>query len=407
MRDPDQLGTAARRRGLIALLVDNFFMYGGFFMVVPLLSVHYVDDLGWAAASIGLILGIRQLMQQGLSLFAGALADRMGAKWLICAGLLLRAVGFAGMAWASSFALLLGAAILAALGGALFDAPLSSAIAALTDEANRGRFYSLVGAISGLGMTLGPLIGSLLLRIDFALVALGAGGCFLITALVTLLFLPPVRATTADRSLTYGIGMALRDRPFMIFTTLLMGYWFMWVQLSIALPLVAKAISGTTASVSWIYGINAGMSVLLQYPLVRLAERRLRPLQIVVCGLALMATGLGGVALASSVPALLLCVALFSAGVLLTQPSQQMVAAGLANPASFGSYFGVNALALALGGGLGNYAGGLLYGLGLHAHAPALPWAVFCGVGAGAALGMALLYRRLNAEPHQAAPAVA
>src|SRR5437868_14485979 len=103
---PNEISAAARRRGLIAILINIFFMWGGFYMVVPLISVHYVDDLGWAAASIGVVLALRQLTQQGLTLAGGALADRLGAKGLICAGLLIRALGFAGMAWASSFPLL-------------------------------------------------------------------------------------------------------------------------------------------------------------------------------------------------------------------------------------------------------------------------------------------------------------
>jgi MFS family permease len=107
-----------------------------------------------------------------------------------------------------------------------------------------------------------------------------------------------------------------------------------------------------------------------------------------------MAIGLGGVAFVGSVPALLLCVALFSIGALLASPSQQTVTAGFSNPAALGSYFGVNALALALGGGLGNYSGGLLYGLGKDRSMPALPWLIFCAVGVCAALGMGLLHRR-------------
>jgi hypothetical protein len=74
--------------------------------------------------------------------------------------------------------------------------------------------------------------------------------------------------------------------------------------------------------------------------------------------------------------ALLACVACFSLGALLVAPSQQTVTAELANPAALGSYFGVAALALALGGGLGNLAGGALYGLGRQLGAPALPWLV-------------------------------
>jgi DHA1 family multidrug resistance protein-like MFS transporter len=395
---------AARRRGLATILVDTFFMWGGFFMVIPLISVHYVDDLGWAAASIGLVLAVRQLTQQGLALPGGMLADRVGAKILICVGMLLRAAGFACMAWASTFPLLIASAVLAAIGGALFESPRAAAVAALTNETNRARYYSLLGVVGGIGMTLGPLLGALLLKFDFAVVALVASSCYVVTFALTLLYLPPVRVSSERRGLTYGIGLALRDRPFMIFNALMMGYWFMWVQLSISLPLVARAISGTSDAVSWVYMLNAGMSVLLQYPLLRLAEKRLRPLSILMLGVTIMAVGLGGVAFVSGVAPLLLCVALFSAGALLAAPSQQSVTAGFANPVALGSYFGVNALALALGGGLGNYSGGLLYGLGQQRATPTLPWLIFCVVGLAAALGMVLLQRR-QASARPQAPA--
>jgi DHA1 family multidrug resistance protein-like MFS transporter len=395
------LSEAARRRGLLAILVDVFFMWGGFFMVVPLISVHYVDGLGWAAASIGLVLALRQLVQQGLTLPGGMLADRVGAKGLICAGMLIRCAGFASMVWADTLPLLIASAVLAAFGGSLFESPRAAAVAALTTTENRGRYFSLQGVASGLGMTLGPLIGALLLRWDFRIVVLAAASCYIVTFLVTLIFLPPVQVATERHNLTYGIGLALRDRPFMAFNVLLMGYWFMWVQLSISLPLEAHAVSGTSDAVSWVYALNAGMSVLLQYPLLRLAERRLPPLLILVLGVAIMAAGLGGVAFVTSTAALLLCVALFSAGALLAAPSQQTVAASFANPSALGSYFGVNSLALAIGGSLGNYSGGLLYGLGRARELPGLPWLTFASVGLVAASGMLLLYRRQAARAAQ------
>ncbi len=389
---------AARRRGLGIIIVDNFLIWGGFFMVVPLIAVHYVDGRGWAAATVGFVLAMRQFVQQGLSLAGGVLADRWGAKGLICAGMLIRGVSFAGMAWADTPPKLLAAALLAALGGACFEAPRSAAIAALTagDEGARGRFYALTGTIGGIGMTVGTFVGALLLRVDFALVALTAGACFLAAFLVTALGLPPIRVATERRSLTHGLGLALRDRPFLVFTALLMGYWFMWVQLSISLPLAATAVAGTADVVSWLYGLNAGVTVLLQYPAQRLAERRLQPLPILALGTGLMALALGGVALAGSVPALLLCTFCFAVGAALGAPGQQTVTAGLADPAALGAYFGVNALALAVGGGVGNWGGGALYGLGGQLGLPALPWLVFGAVGLGAALGLALLHRSLR-----------
>src|SRR5512139_3952284 len=115
------LPRAVRRRGLIVLLVTTFLMWAGFFMIVPLLSVHFVDSLGWAAASIGLVLAVRQFVQQTLTVVSGALADRFGAKMLILLGMAVRAIGFAGMAQVDALSALILTGVLAGIGGALFD----------------------------------------------------------------------------------------------------------------------------------------------------------------------------------------------------------------------------------------------------------------------------------------------
>ncbi|CAA9566567.1 MAG: MFS superfamily export protein YceL [uncultured Thermomicrobiales bacterium] len=383
-----------RRRGLTVLLLDTFLMWGGFFMVVPLISVHFVDGLGWAAGSVGLVLAVRQLTQQGFAAVGGVLADRWGAKGPICAGLLVRGIGFGSMAWADSLAVLFLTVAVSAIGGALFEAPKSAAIAALTEQATRARFYALAGVVAGLGLTIGPLVGSFLLGVGFDAVALTAGGCFALTATVTFLFLPPVRVASGEGTLFAGVGLALRDRSFLGFNILLMGYWFLWVQMVISIPLVATAIAGTGRAVSWVYAVNAGLSILLQYPMLRLGERWLRPMPILIIGVGLMGLGLAGIAVAGSLAGLLGCVAAFSIGSLLASPTQQTVSAELANPVALGSYFAVGSLALAIGGGLGNYAGGLLYEVGHSLSRPELPWLVFGGVGAATTAGLVVFHRR-------------
>jgi DHA1 family multidrug resistance protein-like MFS transporter len=146
--------------------------------VIPLLSVHYVAGLGWAAASIGLVLAVRQFVQQGFTAVGGVLADRWGPKGLITAGMLIRAVGFAAMAFADRYAWLMAASIVAALGGALFESPRAAAIAALTRPDERPRYFALAGTAGGLGITVGTQVGALLLRVDFAVVSLAAASCF-------------------------------------------------------------------------------------------------------------------------------------------------------------------------------------------------------------------------------------
>ena len=384
------LSAAARRRGQIVLLSISFLMYGGFFMVIPLVSVYFVERLGMAALVVGLALAMRQLLQQGTTLFGGALADRFGVRALIGAGVLIRAAGFVSLAWANTPGGLFAAMALSALGGALFDAPSKAAMAALTVERERAHYFAVNAVTSNLGMIVGPLVGALLIRYNFATVCMAAAACFAVIFGAVLL-LPPIHVANSEQRMSFGLSLAFRDRTFVTYTALLMGYWFMWVQLSLSLPLVGEHITGSSDTVSLIYAFNAGLTVLLQYPILGLAERRLRPLPILVLGVALMALGLGSVAVVGSLPALLVCVGIFTIGTLLATPTQQTVAAALADPRALGSYFGVNALAPAFGGSLGHVTGGLLIDTARRIGVPALPWLTFALVGLASAIGLAML----------------
>ena len=99
---------------MAVLLANEALTWGGFYMLVPLLSVHLTRDAGYSGAVAGAVLAVRQFTQQGLMLFGGALADRVGYRPVIAAGLLVRALGFAGFAVSDRLAVVLLAAIIAA-----------------------------------------------------------------------------------------------------------------------------------------------------------------------------------------------------------------------------------------------------------------------------------------------------
>ena len=401
MIQPADLSPRQRQFGMYVMIINSFMMWGGFFMVVPLISIHYVEQLGWATATIGIVLGMRQLFQQGFTVVGGMLADRFGARLLILCGLIMRFIGFGAMAWADTFPLLLGSAIFAALGGALFDSPSSATIAALTTSEDRARFFSILGVVRNLGMAIGPLIGTWLLDYNFGVVAIAAGSCYIVAWIATYVLLPDVAVATGQGKITAGIGMALRDGRFMLFNTLLLGYWFMWTQITLAIPLKATDISGDNNAVSWVYGVNSLMSIVLQYPLMRFTERFLSPASTLALGIVIMSIGLGAIAISPTLPMLLVCVALYSLGGLLASPSQQTVAANLANSAALGSYFGVAGLAIALGGGMGSFSGGTLYGLGKSLAQPYLPWLTFMGVGIITCILLVLYFHRYQMLKYQ------
>lgn len=387
------LADPARQRALNALLGFTFFMVIGFTMVMPLVAIHFVNDIGLAAAAVGLALAVRQLAQQGLGLVGGMLADRFGARRLICLGVLLRAVGFASLAWAANLPLLFVAMLLSALGGALFETPYQAAIAALTTEQNRPRYYAISNWVSGVATTAGPLLGVALLRFNFQLVCLVAAACFALNFVLALLLLPPIAVEGDQRPLGYGLALVAGARPFVWLTALLMGYWFVAVQINISFPLLVEHLTGNRDYIGIMFALNAGMTVLLQYPLIRLLDRWLQPQHILVIGVLTMSAGVGSIALVQRIEALLACVAVFALGTLITRPTQQTLIAAMADERALGTFLGVSALALAIGGGGGNAIGGWLIDAARQWQQPALPWIVFCLVGVASGLGLLLLTR--------------
>lgn len=84
----------ARNLGKYFLLIDNMLVVLGFFVVFPLISIRFVDQMGWAAVMVGIALGLRQFIQQGLGIFGGAIADRFGAYRYADARLRIRHNGY-------------------------------------------------------------------------------------------------------------------------------------------------------------------------------------------------------------------------------------------------------------------------------------------------------------------------
>jgi DHA1 family multidrug resistance protein-like MFS transporter len=394
-----ELSPDARRRGLNTVFAVTFLMNAGFFLIIPLVSVHYVDKLGWAAAFIGLVLAVRQFAQQGLTVFGGALADRFGPKPLILLGVLIRSISFAVMGFADEPWLLLLSGFLAAVGGALFDAPQRATLAALAPEERLNELYGRLGVLQNVARTIGPLIGAFLIRYDFQMVGLASAGFFLLAGVVTLLFLPPISVSSGPQTARAGLKLAARDLDFVIFTVLMMGYWFMWVQLSIAMPLQIKHLTGNDSSVGVMFTISAGLSILLQVPALRLAERYLRPMPIIIAGMVIMALGMGLVGLNNSLALFYVALFFFALGSVLSTPSAQTVTADMADDRARGAYFGFNSLAMAVGGGLGHIFGGTLVDLAAKRQMAELPWLIFAAVGLLSAAGLAVFYWSRQSRP--------
>ncbi|OCG28101.1 multidrug resistance protein MdtH [Gilliamella sp. wkB108] len=370
-----------RKTGRRILLLDNLFIVLGFYVVFPLVSTHFVSQIGWSALFVGFALGFRQFVQQGFGIVGGAIADRFGAKPMIVMGMFLRSVGFVSMAIASDPWLLLLSCLLSALGGLLFDPPRMGLTIKFTRPHERGKFISLLMIQDNAGAVIGALIGGILIDYDFQLVCWCGAFIFFLCGIFNLFCLPAYHITVGKTPIINGMKMVLKDKKFTRYVLTLTGYYVLWVQIMLMLPLTITNVSGSQSNVKWMYAIQAGISLILLYPLARISEKYFRLDQRLKFGLFVMSFGFIIIGFTSELSFLLSFIALFYLGAIIAEPARETLSTVLTNPKAKGSYMGFSRLGLALGGFIGYTGAGWLYDVAIQIGFPHLPWIVLTIIG--------------------------
>ncbi|MBS1207321.1 MAG: multidrug resistance protein MdtH [Proteobacteria bacterium] len=381
----------ARSLGKYFLLVDNMLVVLGFFVVFPLISIRFVDQLGWAALMVGIALGLRQFIQQGLGIFGGAIADRFGAKPLIVTGMLMRAGGFIAMGVAHEPWLLWLSCILSGLGGTLFDPPRSALVVKLVRPNQRSRFFSILMMQDSAGAVVGALLGSWLLQYDFRLVCAVGALMFVLCAAFNAWLLPAWKLSTVKAPVREGLARVLRDKRFVTYVLTLTGYYMLAVQVMLMLPIMVNDIAGSPTAVKWMYAIEACLSLTLLYPIARWSEKRFRLEHRLMAGLLVMSFSLLPVGMVGTLQQLFTLICTFYIGSIIAEPARETLSAQLADARARGSYMGFSRLGLAFGGALGYAGGGWLFDVGKALNQQELPWMMLGLI--GLITSMALLWQ--------------
>ncbi len=399
----DDVATPAGRLPLIVLLADTFTMALGFYMLIPLLAYHLLNDLSLTVVVVGVLAAIRTASQQGVMPWSGTLADRFGHRRAIATGVLIRACGFGLFAVVESVPGLVVASVLAGLGGSLFHPASYAMYARLAHDGNRVRIYSLREMLSNLGFVAGPVLGGVLGGIGFSWVCLASAGLFLAAFFISVIGLPrDVRRSGVGAPDRGSLRQVFGDRRFLRFCLAVGGGWVLFAQLYLAVPLRAADVLPGTVGLGAVYSVAAIVLVVTMLPLTGAADRRLRPEVAIGLGTVALGGGLFVLGVWESLTGLVVGVVIFTLGQTLFQPIMNSTVSSFAPEGSMASYFGVHGLALAAGGVLGGLGGGALYGLAERAGSwwvGHLPELVFGLWGIGVATYLVRLPRRETPAP--------
>ncbi len=288
--------------------------------VLPVLP-HYVrGPLGGTDVVVGVVIGCYAVTGLFFRPFAGRIADTRGRRRTVVLGSLLAAL--AGLLYLVPLGvggLIAARLILGAGEGTVFTAG-SAWIVDLAPPARRGRVIGLYGLAVWSGLSIGPLIGSLLLDVaDYELVWVFAAAAPLLGALIALRIPDPFvapevverRPLIAAESIRPGSALALAS------------VGFATVASFVVLHLDARGIGHGAA----VFGAFATMVVLTRLIGGNLPDR-IGPARCAVGAALVESVGLATIALAQSLPVAVAGALAMGAAFSLLYPSLSLIVVG-------------------------------------------------------------------------------
>ncbi|GCB44002.1 MFS transporter [Streptomyces sp. NL15-2K] len=420
-------------RSVQLLMVNQFTINLGFYMLMPYLAAHLSGTLGLAGWVVGLVLGIRNFSQQGMFLVGGTLADRLGYKPMIVAGCVLRTAGFATLGLVDSLAALIAASAATGLAGALFNPAVRAYLAADAGE-RRVEAFALFNVFYQAGILLGPLAGMVLTGVDFRVTCLVAAGIFALLSVVQIRALPARRAEDSrgkenqdrDGVLSQWRGI-LANRPFLLFSGAMIGSYVLSFQVYLALPLEVRRLGGDgefgTAAVAVLFAVSGLSTILGQTRVTAWCKARYEPGRALALGLAVMGAAFLPLLMATAVPVPesgvglwmlaavppTLAALLLAIGTMIAYPFEMDTIVRLSGDRLVATHYGLYNTICGVGITLGNLLTGAALDAAREAGMPALPWISLVALGLACAAALYGLHRtgRLTTPAPEPQPAVA
>jgi MFS family permease len=396
------------------LMINQFGINMGFFMLMPYLANYLAGPLGLAAWAVGLVLGVRNFSQQGMFIIGGTLADRMGYKALIVAGCLLRTIGFGMLVIAHSLPVVLIASAATGFAGALFNPAVRAYLAADAGD-RRVEAFAMFNIFYQAGILVGPLVGLALVAFDFRATALVAAVVFAGLTVAQLCALPQHSAdpTAEKTSVLHDWRTVIANRSFLWFAAAMIGSYVLSFQVYLALPLQASFLAPHSESliVASVFVVSGLVAVAGQLRITRWFAARWGSGRSLVVGMTVLAASYVPLIVmpdgdrfgtAVAVAGLLLCAAMLAVGSAAVFPFEMDTVVALSGERLVATHYGFYNTIVGFGILVGNLVTGSIMDVAQRGGLGELFWAGLALIGIASALALRGLDRRNRLQPNVA-----
>lgn len=356
-------------RVVFFVFVTVFLDLIGFGIIIPLLP-FYVRTMGGSAETVGFILASFSVTQLIATPFLGRLSDRYGRRPVILLSLAGNAgamVLFALATRTSLLWMLFASRILAGATAGNLSA-CQAAIADVTTGERRAAGMGRLGAGIGLGMVLGPVLGSSVSHIGAWAPPLAAAA-LACADLIGAFFLMPetnvthgATASAAPEANKPTLAQVLSQRRIVAVLALYFLTFLYMSNMQVALALLTNArLAWTQTEIGHVFGLFGLVMLIVQGGLIGRLTRAWGSIQLVIGGSLVSMVGLATIALSHHALPLVGGLTLLALGLGVVNPSLSAIAADAAGSGRQGTVLGFAQSAGGLARTLGPLLGGLLF----------------------------------------------
>ncbi|MFE6624222.1 MDR family MFS transporter [Streptomyces sp. NPDC057740] len=366
--------------------------------VATFMALYLTLDRGYSATYAGLVAALHGLGGVVSSIGAGVMTDRLGRRPTL---LVAQASTAASVALLGFMHHPVAIAAVAFLVGAASNASRPAVQAMMADivrPEDRVRAFSLNYWAINLGFAVSSMAAGFIAEVSYLSGFLIEAGMTAVCAVVVFVKLPesrPTRQTGTQKGdgEEVRLGTVLRDRRFMGVVGLSFLVALVFQQGAVGLPVAMGAAGFSPADYGLAIAVNGVLIVALQIPVTRFIERRDTGRILIVSSL-LAGYGFGLTAFAGSVGVFALTVCVWTLGEMLNAPTQTGLVVRLSPAQGRGRYQGMYTLSWSVAA----LVAPLMSGLVIDRFGAEWLWGMCAVIGTAAAIGYAVLMRRLDAE---------
>jgi POT family proton-dependent oligopeptide transporter len=384
--------------------ITELFERLSYYAVFASLANYLHESLSFSTEKTASLTGMFGGLVWFLAIIGGTVADKLGFRRALTVAYLILAssyflLGSVGASWMAPVRSAVPVGILVffilmlpALGVAMVKPAVVGTTASSSKENVRSIGYSIYYTLVNIGGASGPFVASFVHRhLSVENVFRVAALSVLLMAFVVLIFFREPRRKDGQKPPTFGEAArnfltVIKNFRFILFLLIFSGFWIVYWQQYIALPLYIHSYVNPKADVELILMTDALAVVCLQI-VISLVTSKIPAFRAITLGTLISSLCWLIFAFHATVVTAVITLIVLAVGEMVLSPRYYEYVSRLAPPGQQGTYMGFAFVPIGIGSLAGGWiAGVLMYHYGEILHQPKMVWWLFSGLGVLSAL---------------------